>query len=178
MMVPVLCDSPMFAQFRAQYPEGSIQTELLPKIDGLHLFRVTVCDGDRPLSTATAADADLETAEERAIRRALEFAGILEEPRYAPPKQAHLEPLQLPAMKFNGAAPVAEPEPLPEVREPMDLSELIAMTDVEIERLGWTPEQGRKYLQKAFSKQSRQRLTPQELKQFLDHLKAQPTPYF
>ncbi|NJK35495.1 MAG: hypothetical protein HC919_11395 [Oscillatoriales cyanobacterium SM2_2_1] len=168
----------MFAQFRAQYPEGKIQTELLPKIDGMHLFRVTVSDGDRPLSTATAADADLETAEERAIRRALEFAGIQDEPSYPPPKQAHLEPLQLPAMKFNGATPAPEPETIPTANEPLDLSELIAMTDVEIERLGWTPEQGRKHLQKTFNKQSRQRLTPQELKLFLDHLKSQPTPYF
>jgi hypothetical protein len=66
----------MFAQFRSQYPQGRIQTEMLSKIDGLHAFRATVCQGDEVLSTATATDSDLEIAEDRAVKRALTFAGI------------------------------------------------------------------------------------------------------
>jgi hypothetical protein len=47
---------------------------------------------------------------------------------------------------------------------------------VELERLGWGKEQGRKYLQKAFGKRSRHQLTKSEMLEFLNHLKAQPTP--
>ena len=66
----------MFAQFRSQYPQGRIQTEMLPKIDGLHAFRAIVSQGDAIMGTATAADGDLEIAEDRAVKRALAIAGI------------------------------------------------------------------------------------------------------
>jgi len=66
----------MFAQFRSQYPQGRIQTEMLPKIDGLHAFRAIVAQGDAIMGTATAVDSDLEIAEDRAVKRALTIAGI------------------------------------------------------------------------------------------------------
>ncbi len=66
----------MFAQFRSQYPQGRIQTEMLPKIDGLHAFRAIVSQGDAIMATAMAVDSDLEIAEDRAIKRALTIAGI------------------------------------------------------------------------------------------------------
>ncbi|MDX2256578.1 MAG: hypothetical protein NW214_13780 [Pseudanabaenaceae cyanobacterium bins.39] len=66
----------MFAQFRSKYPQGRILTEMLSKIDGLHAFRATVSQGDEVLGTATAVDSDLEIAEDRAVKRALTFAGI------------------------------------------------------------------------------------------------------
>ena len=66
----------MFAQFRSQYPQGRIQTEMLPKIDGLHAFRAIVSQGDAIMGTATAVDSDLEIAEDRAVKRALAIAGI------------------------------------------------------------------------------------------------------
>ena len=66
----------MFAQFRSQYPQGRIQTEMLSKIDGLHAFRAIVSEGDAIMGTATAVDSDLEIAEDRAIKRALAIAGI------------------------------------------------------------------------------------------------------
>ncbi len=66
----------MFAQFRSQYPQGRIQTEMLSKIDGLHAFRAIVSQGDAIMGTATAVDADLEIAEDRAIKRAIAIAGI------------------------------------------------------------------------------------------------------
>ncbi len=66
----------MFAQFRSQYPQGRIQTEMLSKIDGLHAFRAIVSQGDAIMGTATAVDSDLEIAEDRAVKRALAIAGI------------------------------------------------------------------------------------------------------
>lgn len=66
----------MFAQFRSQYPQGRIQTEMLPKIDGLHAFRAIISQGDAIMATATAVDSDLEIAEDRAVKRAFAIAGI------------------------------------------------------------------------------------------------------
>ncbi len=71
----------------------------------------------------------------------------------------------------------APPEPAPTpTREPMDLSEVIAQTSVEIKRLGWTDVQGRTYLQKTYGKRSRQHLTDDELLEFLEYLRSQPSP--
>ncbi len=54
---------------------------------------------------------------------------------------------------------------------PIDLSEIIDQTSVEMKRLGWTTEQGRQYLKQRFGKESRQQLSTDELEQFLDYLK-------
>jgi hypothetical protein len=58
---------------------------------------------------------------------------------------------------------------------PVDLSEIIAQTDVELKRLGWNSAQGRRYLEQTYHKRSRQHLTDAELVEFLDYLKAQPS---
>jgi len=55
--------------------------------------------------------------------------------------------------------------------QPIDLSEIIDQTSVEMKRLGWTTEQGRQYLKQRFGKESRQQLSTDELEQFLDYLK-------
>ncbi|MEI6444290.1 MAG: hypothetical protein WCO29_14470 [Nostocales cyanobacterium ELA583] len=60
--------------------------------------------------------------------------------------------------------------------EPINLSDVIAQTDVEIERLGWTPEQGKDYLVKTYSKRGRSLLSEEELRNFLTYLKSQPDP--
>lgn len=56
---------------------------------------------------------------------------------------------------------------------PVDLSDVIAQTDVELTRLGWTNEQGREYLEKTYGKRSRQQLTDDELMSFLLYLEEQ-----
>ncbi|MEA5596385.1 hypothetical protein [Rivularia sp. UHCC 0363] len=58
--------------------------------------------------------------------------------------------------------------------EPVDLSDVIAKTDVELERLGWTPQQGREYLIDTYGKRGRTLLTEEELLDFLNHLESQP----
>lgn len=68
---------------------------------------------------------------------------------------------------------------LPELASPstpVDLSDVIAQTTVELKRLGWGEAQGRKYLQQTYSKRSRQQLTDDELLDFLKYLQTQPTP--
>ncbi len=60
--------------------------------------------------------------------------------------------------------------------EPVDLSDVIAKTDVELQRLGWTAEQGREHLIKTYGKRGRTLLTEEELHSFLQHLESQPDP--
>lgn len=57
--------------------------------------------------------------------------------------------------------------------EPVDLSDVIAQTDVELTRLGWTSTQGREYLEQTYRKRSRQQLTDEELMSFLLYLEDQ-----
>jgi hypothetical protein len=60
--------------------------------------------------------------------------------------------------------------------EPVDLSDVIAKTDVQIERLGWTRDQGKEYLKKTYGKLGRTLLSEEELLDFLRHLESQPDP--
>ncbi|MEX0270011.1 hypothetical protein AB3R30_12775 [Leptolyngbyaceae cyanobacterium UHCC 1019] len=59
--------------------------------------------------------------------------------------------------------------------EPDDLSTLIAHTDVEMDRIGWTKQEGRDYLKKTYKKSTRQRLDVDELMDFLNYLRALPS---
>ncbi|ANV84770.1 hypothetical protein AWQ21_10500 [Picosynechococcus sp. PCC 7003] len=58
----------------------------------------------------------------------------------------------------------------------LDFSEIIARSDVELKRLGWSSEQGRTYLLETYGKRSRQLLSDDELLEFLQYLESQPTP--
>lgn len=58
----------------------------------------------------------------------------------------------------------------------IDLSDIIAQTDVELQRLGWNVNQGREFLEKTYGKRSRHDLTDDELLEFLLFLETQPTP--
>ncbi len=60
--------------------------------------------------------------------------------------------------------------------EPVDLSDVMAKIDVEMERLAWTKEQGRDYLIKTYNKRGRSLLSDEELQGFLRYLESQPTP--
>ena len=63
-----------------------------------------------------------------------------------------------------------------EISQPVDFSEIIAKTNVELKRLSWTNEQGRDYLLRTYGKKSRQLLADEELLEFLEYLESQPTP--
>jgi formylglycine-generating enzyme required for sulfatase activity len=58
-----------------------------------------------------------------------------------------------------------------------EFSELVARTNVELKRLGWTNQQGRDYLIKTYGKRSRQLLTDAEMLDFLHYLASEPSPY-
>lgn len=59
--------------------------------------------------------------------------------------------------------------------QPIDLSDAIAQTSVELRRLNWSNTQGRNYLQQTYGKRSRQQLTDEELLEFLHYLQSQPS---
>jgi hypothetical protein len=65
---------------------------------------------------------------------------------------------------------------VPETTTPVDFSDIIARTNVELKRLGWTNHQGRDYLLQTYGKRSRQLLTDAELLDFLHHLESEPAP--
>lgn len=58
----------------------------------------------------------------------------------------------------------------------IDLSDIIAQTDVELQRLGWGVNQGREFLEKTYGKRSRHDLTDDELLEFLLFLETQSPP--
>lgn len=68
-------------------------------------------------------------------------------------------------------------EELASGNELMNLSDVIALIDAELQRLGWSNKKRRKYLKDTYGKQSRQQLTDGELLEFLRYLKSsQPKP--
>lgn len=59
---------------------------------------------------------------------------------------------------------------------PMDMSEVMARTTVEMKRLGWTTQRGRDYLMETYGKRSRHMLKDDELIAFLRYLESEPSP--
>lgn len=60
--------------------------------------------------------------------------------------------------------------------DPIDFSEVIAKSNMELKRLGWSSDQGRNYLLQTYGKRSRQLLSDEELLEFLLYLESLPTP--
>jgi hypothetical protein len=56
---------------------------------------------------------------------------------------------------------------------PIDLSDIIAQTDVELQRLGWDVHKGREFLERTYGKRSRHDLSDEELLEFLLYLETQ-----
>ena len=74
-------------------------------------------------------------------------------------------------------ASFSEEQPsLTTIEEPLEFSEIIVRSDIEMKRLGWTKVQGREYLIQTYGKRSRQVLSDEELLEFLYYLESSPTP--
>ncbi len=91
-----------------------------------------------------------------------------------------VEPVAHPAKpslppKPQKVATKIENMPITQVPEADDLSSLIALTDVEMDRIGWTKQEGRDYLKRTYGKSTRQRLDEDELLDFLNYLRALPS---
>jgi hypothetical protein len=67
-------------------------------------------------------------------------------------------------------------EPTPLTSGVIDFSEMVARSNIELKRLGWTKQRGVDYLLGKYNKKIRSELTDQELQEFLHYLELQPTP--
>ena len=65
--------------------------------------------------------------------------------------------------------------PATEMTGTMDFSQIINQTTIELKRLGWTQEDGKKYLLATYGKKSRHLLSDEELIEFLNYLQQQPS---
>ena len=205
--------STLFTQFRHQYANGGLTTELLTTHAEQYLVKATVTIGEQTVATAMAADSNLAAADDQAKVRVLAMLGFDQSTETVPQKLATpaFEPEQPTAKKQKDMSPavpepainsaVAEalevepmldgpsetdeddmgrpidsimPDEAPAPSEvppsslaaaaiqnfddsnPVDLSDIIAQTDVEMARLGWSNVQGRQHLEKTFNKRSRQ----------------------
>ena len=63
------------------------------------------------------------------------------------------------------------PQPT-ETSATMDFSQIINQTTIELKRLGWTQEDGKKYLLATYGKKSRHLLSDEELIEFLNYLQT------
>ncbi len=87
-----------------------------------------------------------------------------------------LVPRSYSAYESSGSPSETDAETQMRVSEPIDLSDAIARTSVELRRLKWSNQQGREYLLRTYSKRSRQELTDEEMLEFLHYLENQPSP--
>ncbi len=72
----------------------------------------------------------------------------------------------------NDSNSLTSPETIDISNKPVyDFTEIMARTDGEMKRLGWTKEDGVNYLLKTYGKKSRHLLNDEELIKFLEHLK-------
>ncbi|MBW4461429.1 MAG: hypothetical protein KME47_14505 [Nodosilinea sp. WJT8-NPBG4] len=243
--------SSLLTQFRQQYPQGSLTSDLLTIHDGLYVVRVCAGVDNLILVSGLGANTALEMAEDIATTRALERLSLSAElpslplpievdrveapeaviaqpspglanletiappnrpngeplptthPELAPPPLSLVPPvldqgniLEQPATELPLAAVAAPTLPPPVApfqvdlpatieapadefvdlgAEPaaVDLSDIIAQTDVELQRLGWGVAQGREFLKKTYGKLSRHDLTDEELLEFLLFLETQ-----
>lgn len=93
------------------------------------------------------------------------------------PENVSTSKLDEPQVQFSSLNQAeTETSSIPVSEAPVDFSEIIARTNVELKRLGWTNHQGRDYLVQTYGKRSRLELTNEELLDFLHHLEKLPNP--
>jgi hypothetical protein len=191
----------MLTYFRDRHPMGSIVTDLIRVEEGLFVVKVQVLVNNTVVATGLAGSTTVESAEDAALQRALTHAGFAsahlppDKPSFAgalplnpisPPLNpsvnssvSHLSSIPTNGRGIRSEMGSPEPpllrEPSPAIEpEPEDLSDIIAQSDVELQRIGWSAKEGREFLESRFNKKSRHQLNESELRDFLRYLKQQP----
>ncbi|PSF38619.1 hypothetical protein C7H19_03690 [Aphanothece hegewaldii CCALA 016] len=127
---------------------------------------LTIEEPDEPISEPEEQDLTLETKET--------FSDTFEpEDEETPVFEEETTPLILETEEITTQSPEPSKKPY---NEPMDYTEVIDRTSVEMKRLGWTNDQGKEYLISTYGKRSRQLLDDQQLIEFLQYLESLPTP--
>lgn len=160
-----------FLQYLASLPTPTLDEVLIAKIN-VEIERLCWTQQQRReylIKTYGKQNTNLLTQEEL-----LEFLKYLE----SQPIVEYLTDLDAEYEEFQDFSPYSEE--LDNITTRMsseNLSQVLAkMTDVEMQRLGWTSEQGREYRIKTYGKRSRTLLTDEELHEFLKYLQSQPDP--
>jgi hypothetical protein len=192
---------PLLTQFRARHPFGTILTELVQTEQSQALVTVTIKIDSNILASALGQGETVEIATASALKQVLAMAGFVSTATsdmpplsFAPEKAARvsngfvapIEPRQVvetrvpeeerPAPRRTAVTYAPPPEPFEEEEDAfVDLSDLIAATDVQMKRLGWTNVQGRTHLSQTYGKNARKDLLEEELQDFLAYLKRQPS---
>ncbi|MBW4598479.1 MAG: hypothetical protein KME29_02410 [Calothrix sp. FI2-JRJ7] len=92
---------------------------------------------------------------------------------YNPPEEIELPSVDIPAEVPTSTSTTKRKK---KATDTTDQSDDIAKIGIEMQRLGWTTEQGRDYLIKQYNKRSRHLLTSDELRDFRQYLESQSTP--
>jgi hypothetical protein len=150
-------------QFRKSHPMGCLISEVVQVFKNEFVVRVTVIVDGVTRATGMAGAERVDVAEDMARVRALAVLGIggVAVMEVVKPKVI----LDIAAKALPSASSTYVPG--------VDLSDLIAQTDVEIQRLGWTTEMGKDYLARAYGKSARSMLSDPQLRDFLQFLKGQ-----
>lgn len=104
-----------------------------------------------------------------------EIAGTTPSAEISPPLAEPTPSTEL-AQPEVEAASIAEAKTATSSTQSLDYSDIIVKTDIEMKRLEWTKEDGRKHLIETYGKKSRPLLSDQELWEFLKYLESLPTP--
>ncbi|HIK21273.1 MAG TPA: hypothetical protein IGR15_09490 [Synechococcus sp. M44_DOE_062] len=174
---------------------GSLLTDLLRVEEGIYIVKAQVMVNNTVLGSGIAGSNTVEEAEDAALKRALNHAGFgypttalslgVDTARvpYLPTPElgnGHTQSSPAsPAPESIGIPAKPNPPELPGLSEPGvygdDLSDIIAQTDVEMQRIGWGRKEGQEFLERRFQKKSRHQLSDAELREFLRYLKQQPS---
>mgnify|MGYP001796690057 FL=1 len=83
----------LLAQFRTQFPDGSLTATLVSVNEGQYVVRAAVTRHGQEIATGLAASVDVQVAEDKARDRALAFLGIGAESTPPPSKPSQSEPV-------------------------------------------------------------------------------------
>ena len=131
--------------------------------------------GERVTATPLLADEMTFTYDEYDLPE-VETTQEAETPLWAAEKTSTTPLNDVPVPSYAEKELETDTNETPSTASPVDLSDIIARTNVELKRLGWTNQQGRDYLVQTYGKRSRQLLTDGELLDFLHHLESEPSP--
>ncbi|HIK14939.1 MAG TPA: hypothetical protein IGS53_06540 [Leptolyngbyaceae cyanobacterium M33_DOE_097] len=175
----------------------SLQSHLLTSpLDNGGLFSMPtpppVSEPDEPAHAAAIPPLPTATFAPLSTPAIADLAPPPEEISPIPPEIKPFEPApkETPARKKSTRAtkPAPEPEPEPdfppdfppeelEDHTPVDLSELIVMTDIEMQRVGWKRKTGQEHLLDTYGVKTRAELNEDQLLEFLHFLRALPSQY-
>lgn len=168
--------------FQDKYPENCILTELIKSTSNFYIIRVSVMFNGLARMNAHGCGETVEIAEDRAISRALNHLGFFIIPELE--NEQIISP-EIITPKISSIPVLSEEQDIDKMIEssikthkqnqPKDLSDEIAQTHVQLERVGWTAKEGQEHLIKTYGKRARAMLTEEELIDFLNYLKSLPS---